>query len=109
MSALKTLRHKLLHFSQRPVGGSCFLPHCWGTCVGALASQQRYFELESIDIRDVAGRGWNGAAFAAFGEMGLDFLGAEVPLPDRRDGVKLGESTLNRFLLLSIVISMLVI
>lgn len=61
-----------------------------------------------MDIRDAAGRGWNGAAFAAFGEMGLDFLGPEVPLPERRDGVKLGESTLNRFLLLNIVISMLI-
>jgi hypothetical protein len=29
----------------------------------------------------------------------VDFFGADVPLPDRRDGVKLGESTLNRFLL----------
>jgi hypothetical protein len=33
----------------------------------------------------------------------VDFFGAEVPLPDKRDGVKLGESTLNRFLLLYIV------
>lgn len=28
----------------------------------------------------------------------VDFLGADAPLPDKRDGVKLGESTLNRFL-----------
>jgi hypothetical protein len=67
-----------------------------------------HFELGSMDIRDAAGRGWNGAAFAAFGEMGFDFLGA-VPLPDKRDGVKLGESTLNRFLLLKIVINMLIV
>ena len=58
-----------------------------------------------MDIRDAVGRGWNGAAFAAFGEIGLDFLGP-VPLPERSDGVKLGESTLNRFLLLNIIISM---
>lgn len=31
----------------------------------------------------------------------MDFLVEEAPLPDRRDGVKLGESTLNRFLLLA--------
>lgn len=58
-----------------------------------------------MDIRDAAGRGWNGAAFAAFGEIGLDFFGP-LPLPERRDGVKLGESTLNLFLLLNIIISM---
>lgn len=52
---------------------------------------------------DAETRGWNGAALAAFGEMVVDFFGAEVPLPDRRDGVKLGESTLNRFLLLYMV------
>lgn len=49
-------------------------------------------------IRDDAARGWNGAALAALGEM-MDFFGAE-PLPDKSEGVKLGESTLNRFLLL---------
>jgi hypothetical protein len=55
-------------------------------------------------LRDVAETlGWNGAALAAFGEMVVDFFGAEVPLPDKRDGVKLGESTLNRFLLLYMV------
>lgn len=48
---------------------------------------------------DAATLGWNGAALAAFGEMVVDFFGAEVPLPDKREGVKLGESTLNRFLL----------
>jgi hypothetical protein len=32
--------------------------------------------------------------------MVVDFFGADVPLPDKREGVKLGESTLNRFLLL---------
>lgn len=30
----------------------------------------------------------------------MDFFAVEVPLPERSDGVKLGESTLNRFLLL---------
>ena len=48
---------------------------------------------------DAATLGWKGAALAAFGEMVVDFFGVEVPLPDRREGVKLGESTLNRFLL----------
>jgi hypothetical protein len=32
--------------------------------------------------------------------MVVDFLGADAPLPDKREGVKLGESTLKRFLLL---------
>jgi hypothetical protein len=44
-------------------------------------------------------RGRNGAALAAFGDIAVDFLGADTPLPDSNDGVKLGESTLNRFLL----------
>lgn len=48
---------------------------------------------------DAATLGWNGAALAAFGDMVVDFFGADVPLPDKREGVKLGESTLNRFLL----------
>jgi hypothetical protein len=29
----------------------------------------------------------------------VDFFGADTPFPDSNDGVKLGESTLNRFLL----------
>lgn len=29
----------------------------------------------------------------------MDFFGADTPFPDSKDGVKLGESTLNRFLL----------
>ena len=44
-------------------------------------------------------RGWKGAALAAFGDIAVDFFGADTPFPDSRDGVKLGESTLNRFLL----------
>lgn len=52
-------------------------------------------------IREAAVLGWNGAALAALGEMVVDFFGAEAPLPDRREGVKLGESTLKRFLLLN--------
>jgi hypothetical protein len=35
--------------------------------------------------------------------MVVDFFGTEVPLPDKRDGVKLGESTLKRFLLFSMM------
>lgn len=55
-------------------------------------------------LRDDADtRGWNGAALTAFGEMAVDFFGTEVPLPDKRDGVKLGESTLKRFLLFSMM------
>jgi hypothetical protein len=55
-------------------------------------------------LRDDADtRGWNGAALTAFGEMAVDFFGAEVPFPDKRDGVKLGESTLKRFLLFSMM------
>lgn len=42
-------------------------------------------------------RGWNGAALTALGEMAVDFFGA--PFPESDDGVKLGESTLNLFLL----------
>lgn len=51
-------------------------------------------------IREAEVLGWKGAAFAAFGEMVVDFFGADAPLPASKDGVKLGESTLNRFLLL---------
>lgn len=65
-------------------------------------SESRLWEAcqEGIIRDDAETRGWNGAALTAFGEMAVDFFGAEVPLPDKRDGVKLGESTLNRFLLL---------
>lgn len=56
-------------------------------------------------IRDDATLGWNGAALAALGEMVVDFLETDVPLPDKSDGVKLGESTLNRFLLLNYIMS----
>jgi hypothetical protein len=52
-------------------------------------------------IREAAVLGWKGAAFAALGEMGFDFLGPDTPLPDKMEGVKLGESTLKRFLLLN--------
>lgn len=44
-------------------------------------------------------RGWNGAALTALGEIAVDFFGAETPFPESDDGVKLGESTLNLFLL----------
>lgn len=56
---------------------------------------------EGVIRDDVLGR--NGAAFAALGDMVVDFFGADAPLPESRDGVKLGESTLNRFLLLGSV------
>lgn len=51
-------------------------------------------------IREAVVLGWKGAAFAALGEIVVDFLGTDAPLPDKREGVKLGESTLKRFLLL---------
>lgn len=72
---------------------------------GSSVSERRLRSSGQDDILrdDAETRGWNGAALAAFGEMVVDFFGAEVPLPDRRDGVKLGESTLNRFLLLYMV------
>ena len=43
--------------------------------------------------------GMNGAALAALGEMPAAFLTgtAFVPFGDRKDGVKLGESTFNIF------------
>lgn len=55
---------------------------------------------QGSNLRDEAVRGWKGAAFAALGEMVVAFFAAEVPFPERIDGVKLGESTLKRFLLL---------
>lgn len=45
--------------------------------------------------------GWKGAALAAFGEIVLvDFFAPDDPLTANEEGVKLGDSTLNRFLLL---------
>lgn len=41
--------------------------------------------------------GLNGAAIAAFGDNPVDFGDAIWPLEARAAGVKLGESTLNRF------------
>lgn len=43
----------------------------------------------------------NGAAFAAFGEMVVDLMLGAVPLVASSDGVKLGDSTLSRFLRLA--------
>ena len=56
-------------------------------------------------ILDAAVLGWKGAAFAAFGEIVEAFFRDELevvgddPFEGKRDGVKLGESTLKRFLL----------
>lgn len=67
-------------------------------------SESRIRRGQGVILRDDADtRGWNGAALTAFGEMAVDFFGTEVPLPDKRDGVKLGESTLKRFLLFSMM------
>lgn len=47
--------------------------------------------------------GRNGAALAAFGEMVVVAVGfLAPPEPFRSEGVKLGESTLSRFLLLRV-------
>ena len=43
--------------------------------------------------------GWNGAAFAAFGDILVFFVVDAPPLADNEDGVKLGDSTLSHFLL----------
>lgn len=50
-------------------------------------------------LREMIAFGINGAALAAFGEIPAVFLVvAFVPLGDRKEGVKLGESTFNDFL-----------
>lgn len=104
VSAFEPLGNKLLHISHRPVGSSYFLSRRRSTRVGAFATVSKgrlREEGQGPNTRDeVETRGWNGAALAAFGEIVVDFFGADVPFPDRRDGVKLGESTLNSFLLL---------
>ena len=54
-------------------------------------------------MQDEIPLGWNGAALAALGDMVVDFfvgVVADDPLADSKEGVKLGDSTLNRFLLL---------
>lgn len=58
-----------------------------------------FLPLPTKHVRDDVVRGWKGAALAALGDIAVDFFGADTPFPDSRDGVKLGESTLNRFLL----------
>jgi hypothetical protein len=68
------------------------------TSVDGLAT---FLHLPTKHVRDDVARGWKGAALAAFGDIVVDFFGADTPFPDSRDGVKLGESTLNRFLLLN--------
>lgn len=48
--------------------------------------------------REMIAFGMNGAALAAFGEIPADFLGVVFdPLGDRKEGVKLGESTFKVF------------
>jgi hypothetical protein len=51
-------------------------------------------------IRAAVDLGINGAALAALGEIEVPFFAEPAPLAERRDGVKLGESTLRRFDLL---------
>lgn len=56
-------------------------------------------------ISDIPGEtplGLNGAALAALGDSPLDLVGGLYPLTARDDGVKLGESTFNRFFKLNI-------
>lgn len=48
-------------------------------------------------LPDAGAFGMNGAALAALGEMAVDFMLAAVPLVASNDGVKLGDSTFNRF------------
>jgi hypothetical protein len=56
-------------------------------------------------ILEETARGWKGAAFAAFGDIVEAFFKDELedvgedPLEGIKEGVKLGESTLKRFLL----------
>lgn len=48
--------------------------------------------------REMIALGMKGAALAALGEMPADFLGVTLdPLGERKEGVKLGESTLSVF------------
>lgn len=48
--------------------------------------------------REMIALGINGAALAALGEIPADFLGVTFdPLGERKEGVKLGESTFNVF------------
>lgn len=50
-------------------------------------------------IREMIAFGVKGAALAAFGEIEAGFFALLLaPFGDRKDGVKLGESTLNDFL-----------
>lgn len=49
--------------------------------------------------------GWKGAALAALGDRPGVLEGALVPLGVRVEGVKLGESTLNRFFMLLVFLS----
>jgi hypothetical protein len=59
----------------------------------------------AVYLLEAAVLGWKGAAFAAFGEIVEDFFREELedvgedPFDGSKDGVKLGESTLKRFLL----------
>ena len=53
----------------------------------------------SRDIREARLLGRNGAALAAFGEIEAGFFPTEAgSLGERKEGVKLGESTFNVFL-----------
>lgn len=62
------------------------------------------------DIREVIFLGWNGAALAALGDIVAAFFAVtdavvgEEPLEDSREGVKLGESTFSRLLLLLLLV-----
>lgn len=73
---------------------------CWYWILISVSARAWDTEREGRDaIRDVILLGRNGAALAAFGEIVVVFFAADEPLADRCDGVKLGDSTFNRFLL----------
>lgn len=56
-------------------------------------------------IRERTPLGKNGAALAAFGEMVAVFFNPDDPFNGVEEGVKLGESTLKRFLLSEVLSS----
>lgn len=105
MWSLKALRDKFLGFCYSPIRSVCILTRAsWCTCIRPLYQSVNGpgFNIKEKTIRDETPLGWNGAAFAAFGDIvAVFFVGvvAVEPLADSKEGVKLGESTLNRFLL----------
>lgn len=74
---------------------------CWNLAIPiSTTDNDSWCSTKDDSLRDVTLLGRNGAALTALGDIDVDvdILDEDEPLEATRDGVKLGDSTFNRFL-----------